>query len=312
MIGTGLISFCLSIIFLILSQRYFELKNIKDEIIGRSSHTESATRNGGLSIFLSLFLISLFFYFQSKEVYNFSYIIPIGILFTIGLYDDVYQVDFKLKFIFQIIAAKVIVDQGLVISSLNGLLGFYEISYFFGQILSIFLIVLISNAQNFSDGIDGLSITEAIKSFLIIIFITNTGINSGLSFLLFVVICACVPFYYFNFKSSRKVFLGDSGSLFLGGLIAIGIINLINSINLVEYQINTVFIILICYLYPIVDLIRVVFLRLRNGESPFKADKKHIHHYLLEKGYSHKQSLFLISFSFGVVQIMIFLASTYV
>lgn len=312
MIVTGLISFCLSSIFLILSQRYFESKNIKDKIIGRSSHTESATRNGGLSIFLSLFLISLFFYFQSKEVYDFSYIIPIGILFTIGLYDDVYQVDFKLKFIFQIIAAKVIVDQGLVISSLNGLLGFYEISYFFGQILSIFLIVLISNAQNFSDGIDGLSITESIKSFLIIIFITNNGINSGLSFLLFIIVCACVPFYYFNFKSSRKVFLGDSGSLFLGGLIAIGIINLINSINLEEYQINTVFIILICYLYPIVDLIRVVFLRLRNGDSPFKADKKHIHHYLLEKGYSHKQSLFLISFSFGVVQIIIFLASTYV
>ena len=139
-----------------------------------------------------------------------------GILLLIGVYDDIYRADFKLKFIFQLIAAKIIVDQGVILESLNGFLGIYEITYMYGQFFTIFLIVLISNAINFTDGIDGLAITETLKSLLIIYFV-YTNLTSNI--IILIVASAIVPLYYFNFKTNNKVFLGDGGSLFLGAYI---------------------------------------------------------------------------------------------
>ena len=78
------------------------------------------------------------------------------LLGLIGLYDDVYNLDFKLKFIFQIIAAKIIIDSGLIIDNFHGLFGIYEINRVSAQILTIFIICLIINSINFIDGIDGL------------------------------------------------------------------------------------------------------------------------------------------------------------
>lgn len=310
MLQIGLITFIISIICLITGQRYFQSKNLVDKIVVRSSHNSIATRSGGLSIFATLFLITLYYYVSSNQIFDFSILIPIGILFTIGLYDDIYQVDFKLKFIFQIIAAKIIVDQGFLIESLNGFFGIYEIPYIIGQFISIFVIVLISNAHNFTDGIDGLAITETFKSLIIIIFISNTGIDSGMNFIFIIIMCSLLPLYYFNFKKSKKVFLGDSGSLFLGGLISVGIISIAQGIYINEFIISTPILILICYLYPIIDLVRVVLIRLYKGKSPFIADRNHIHHKLIDKGYSHALSVLIISVSTGLVQISLLLISS--
>ena len=79
------------------------------------------------------------------------------LLGLIGLYDDVYNLDFKLKFIFQIIAAKIIIDSGLIIDNFHGLFGIYEINRASAQILTIFIICSIINSINFIDGIDGLA-----------------------------------------------------------------------------------------------------------------------------------------------------------
>jgi UDP-GlcNAc:undecaprenyl-phosphate/decaprenyl-phosphate GlcNAc-1-phosphate transferase len=305
MLYIGLITFLSSFILLILTNRYFRKKNIIDKIIHRSSHATIATRTGGLSLFTLFFIITLFFYIKSDQIFDFSILIPIGILFTIGLYDDIYQVDFKLKFIFQIIAAKIIVDQGFVIQSLNGFIGVYEIPYIIGQLFTIFLIIMIINAHNFSDGIDGLALTETIKSFVILLFLNISDIESGINFILFIVICSIVPLYYFNLKPNNKIFLGDSGSLFLGGIISIGIINLIDTAYVIDYNISTPVLIIICYLYPLVDLSRVVILRIAKGASPFEADRLHIHHKLVDKGFSHIQSVLIISSSFGAIQALI-------
>ena len=197
-----------------------------------------------------------------------------------------------------------------MIESLNGFFGIYEIPYIIGQFISIFVIVLISNAHNFTDGIDGLAITETFKSLIIIIFISNTGIDSGMNFIFIIIMCSLLPLYYFNFKKSKKVFLGDSGSLFLGGLISVGIISIAQGIYINEFIISTPILILICYLYPIIDLVRVVLIRLYKGKSPFIADRNHIHHKLIDKGYSHALSVLIISVSTGLVQISLLLISS--
>ena len=91
----------ISAVLNILFQREFIKRNILDKINSRSSHQSVATRSGGSSIFSSLFFISIFFYLNNNEIYDFSLLIPLSIMLVVGLYDDIYRLDFLLKFIFQ-------------------------------------------------------------------------------------------------------------------------------------------------------------------------------------------------------------------
>jgi UDP-GlcNAc:undecaprenyl-phosphate GlcNAc-1-phosphate transferase len=84
-------------------------------------------------------------------------------MFVIGVYDDLYNADFKLKFLLQIIVAKILIDQGYVISNYHGLFGLYEVPWLLAQASTVFVFLVVVNAINFIDGIDGLAITEVIK-----------------------------------------------------------------------------------------------------------------------------------------------------
>ena len=300
-----LITFFLSILLNLFFQKYFIKKNKFDKAGTRSSHNVLATRSGGSAIFGTFFLLILFFYIQSDQFFDFSILIPLGILYTVGLYDDIYGVDFKLKFIFQLIVAKIIIDQGIIVETLNGFAGIYEITYLISQIITIFLIVFIVNATNFTDGIDGLAITETLK-FLILIIVSSNGIAAGYTFVFLIISIALIPLYYFNFKRDNKVFLGDSGSLFLGGVVSVGLILFVNNAGSdTGINISTPILILLCYIYPIIDTIFVVTKRVLSGNSPFIADKSHIHHMLILKGYTHIQSLLLIAGSTGIIQLIL-------
>ena len=247
----------------------------------RSSHKTLATRTGGIGIFTTLLLISLFFYFQGIELFDYSLFIPLGIMFVIGVYDDFYNADFKLKFFLQIIVAKILIDQGYVISNYHGLFGLYEVPWLLAQLSTIFVFIVVVNAINFIDGIDGLAITEITKTIILIEFFSES------STLLFpigaLVIASILPLYYFNFKKKRKVFLGDGGSLFLGTLVMVYILHVLGSNYHMSpgYQVNKVLFSVLAILYPLIDLLRVFILRIKDGNSPFVADQRHIHHKLL-------------------------------
>ena len=214
----GIFSFTVSLLIIYFSQKYFIRNKIFDKILSRSSHNVIATRNGGIGIFLTLFLITILLYLTSNEMYDFSLIIPLGILFTIGFYDDIYQVDFKLKFIFQIIAAKIFIDNGFIIDNLHGVFGIYELGRIIGHLFTIFIIVALINSINFIDGIDGLALSIVI---LFIALFEFFSLNTTPFILLSkILIFACIPLFYYNFKSNKKIFLGDSGSLFLGGIVS--------------------------------------------------------------------------------------------
>ena len=88
-------------------------------------------------------------------------------MFIVGVYDDFYNADFKLKFLFQIIVAKILIDYGLLIDNFHGVFGLQEISRITSQLFTVFVFLVIVNAFNFIDGIDGLAITEAIKVILV-------------------------------------------------------------------------------------------------------------------------------------------------
>ena len=234
--STLLISAILNILF----QKEFIKRNILDNINNRSSHQSIATRSGGSSIFLSLFFISVFFYLNNNKIYDFSFLIPIAIMLFVGLYDDIYKLDFKLKFIFQIIVAKIIIDNGLIIDNLHGIFGVFELSRILGQLFTIFIIVAIINSINFIDGIDGLAIS--VITLFLLSFELFSSTSSDMIFLTLIILGSVIPLYFFNFRIKNKVFLGDSGSLLLGTVVSIYVLKILSQDYSIkpEYDLNKV------------------------------------------------------------------------
>ena len=294
----------LPIILICLATSFIQ-KNIIDNINDRSSHTVKATRSGGIAIFSSLFIISAFNYFYSVEIFDYSLIVPISLMLIVGLYDDIYKLDFKLKFIFQIIAAKIIIDNGLIIDNLHGIFGVFELDRITAQLITIFFTVAIINSINFIDGIDGLAIT--IVSFFIIAFEFFSSSNTEFSYLSIIIISSITPLFYFNFQRDNKVFLGDSGSLFLGVLISIYVLKVLSQeyIIIEKYDLNKIIFVISILFYPIIDIVRIVFKRLFEGKSPFEADKKHIHHLVLKGVKSHFFTTFIITISSILLMILL-------
>jgi UDP-GlcNAc:undecaprenyl-phosphate/decaprenyl-phosphate GlcNAc-1-phosphate transferase len=290
------VSCIISCFIIIIAQKYFLHNKYIDEINNRSSHSSLATRSGGVSLFLTLFLISVYFYLKGFDIYEFSLLVPLSLLMVVGLYDDVNGIDFKLKFIFQIIAAKIIIDNGLIIDNLHGLFGVYELSRITAQLLTIFIIVAIINSINFIDGIDGLAITTVIL--FIIGFEFFASDPTSFTNLSNIIIGSLVPIYYFNFRKKNKVFLGDSGSLFLGGVISMYVIRILTNNYIIqpEFDLHKILFVISILFYPIIDIIRIFFLRLIKGKSPFIADKNHIHHLILSKTNNHFLTTFIIVF----------------
>ena len=288
-----------------LFQREFIKKNILDKINNRSSHQSLATRSGGSSVFASLFFISIFFYFNNNEIYDFSLLIPVAIMLCVGLYDDIYKLDFKLKFIFQIIVAKIIIDNGLIIDNLHGIFGVFELSRIIGQLFTIFIIVAIINSINFIDGIDGLAVS--VITLFLLSFELFSSTSSDMFFLTLIILGSLIPLYFFNFRKKNKVFLGDSGSLFLGTVVSIYVLKILSQDYSIkpEYDLNKVIFVISILSYPIFDIIRIFFLRLYKKKSPFLPDKQHIHHLILGKTKKHYLTTSIVIISSLIFTILI-------
>jgi len=276
-------SIIIGVILNILFQWLFVKLKKFDSINARSSHSTLATKTGGIAVFTTLFFITLYFYFTRNEIFDFSLLIPLAIIFVIGVYDDFYDANFKLKFFIQIIIAKLLIDNGFIVNNYYGLFGLYEIPYLIAQFTTVFVFVVLVNAFNFIDGIDGLAVSFAIFSILGFEYLNESSL---LTLLNTICIGGLIPLYYFNFKKENKIFLGDAGSLFLGSLIAI---NLFHYLDIDQRVLNgnRALLSVAALFYPLFDLLRVFIIRISQKKSPFIADKKHIHHYLLNKKLSH-------------------------
>ena len=290
------------------TQKIFVFYKRFDDFNHRSSHKTLATRTGGIGIFTTLLIVSSYYYFNEIELFDYSLFIPLGVMFIVGVYDDFYNADFKLKFLLQIIVAKIIIDQGFAITNYHGLFGLYEVPWILAQLSTVFVFLVIINAINFIDGIDGLAISEVIKTILLIEFFSTS--ETELSTLTLLLIISLLPLYYFNFKKKDKVFLGDGGSLLLGTIVSIYIFYVLGEQYTFKagFQINKVFFVILSILYPLVDLLRVFVLRIKDGKSPFIADQRHIHHFLSNKFNSHfKVTLIVITLEILITSFYVFI-----
>ncbi|WP_066627147.1 glycosyltransferase family 4 protein [Labilibacter marinus] len=308
----ALLSFLLVFLSIPTILRVAESKNLYDEPNKRTVHKIKIPTLGGLAIFLSfLFTYSLFSdWFSFTQI---PFLIPaLLIIFSIGIKDDIMITAPMVKLFGQILAAFVIIGWGdLRITSFHGFFGL-EPSYLASVTITLVLFVFILNGFNLIDGIDGLaSVTGmiSITSFSIWFYING---NYHIPVFSAALLGALLAFTYFNvFSKRQKIFMGDTGSLLLGFLLAVVAIKFAefntpdNSTNLTYTMISAPAVILGILIVPVVDTLRVFVFRISKGKSPFTADKNHIHHRLLTLGYSH----FHITIIIGLINIAFVLLS---
>ena len=294
---------------------FFSKRKLYDPINTRSSHNEKATRSGGAAIFLTLcFCYGVGRAFLDLDINLFS-LIACCFIALIGFIDDLFDVYYVEKFALQIFAGIILIQSDVYVNNFHGIFGIYEISELTSYIVSLFVFLVVTNSLNLIDGIDGLTGLISLKFFVsisVIIYFTDTDVyafavnkESMLSYSL-TLIGALIGFLIFNFKSNKKVFLGDFGSLLIGSIITYFIFSILHSENqiITDNWINRSLIAVLLLIYPLIDTLRVYILRAKSGNSPFLPDKRHLHHKLIEKGYSHaKASIVIALLSISVLAI---------
>lgn len=221
------------------------------------------------------------------------------ILFFIGVKDDIIGVSPMKKLIALTGVGFILVIMGdFRITNFDGLLGLYEIPYWASVALSFFVYIVIVNAFNLIDGVDGLA---ASQGFLIAMFFAMWYYmlgNQTLLLLSVVLAGSLLGFLFFNFNPA-KIFMGDSGSMTIGVIVSLLAIWLISSDNsqldAPFDQLRTPIVAMTLLAYPLTDTLRIFTIRILQGKSPFTADKNHIHHKMLENGMNHKQVVLMVT-----------------
>lgn len=280
-------------------------KNIMDEPGGRKIHSMNIPTLGGVGLFAS-FSIPLILFGLSTGLVRpdliklLSIIGSTLILLFLGIKDDLIAIPPRKKLAAQIIAAGIVVfSTDLRVDSFFTLFGIQNLPYFASLLITFFVFILVINAFNLIDGIDGLAGSVAVMGCCTFgIFFLQNG-QTLMALVSFTLIGATLGFLMFNLSKSlnKKLFMGDSGSMFVGFLLAYQGISFlsVNSNEEITTTIANAPIMLLAILsFPLVDTLRVFIIRAKQKRSPFSPDKNHIHHRLLTLGLSHRQSTSVI------------------
>jgi UDP-N-acetylmuramyl pentapeptide phosphotransferase/UDP-N-acetylglucosamine-1-phosphate transferase len=261
----------------------------------RTSHTGRIPNVGGISIFISFILAFLFASNFSLDNKMQFLIFTVLILFFVGLYDDIMIISARRKLVGELIGIAGMIFMGdFRLTNLHGFFGVHEITYFSGILLTFFVTVVIINAINLIDGIDGLAagVGMLISLFFGIYFYLID--NGQLAVVSFSLLGALVPFFIYNVFAKRgKIFMGDAGALVLGVILSALTISF-NEVNIstesIYHVVNAPMVSICILVLPMFDTIRVFTIRIMQKKSPFSPDKNHLHHMFLALGYTHKQS----------------------
>ena len=287
----------------------------------RKVHSNPVPRLGGVAfmpvIYVTVLTALFCIYLQDKKVCAdmgldlFLRLSALGVglmlLYLIGLKDDFIGMGYKSKFIVQIMAASFFPISGLCITGLYGFMGIEDIPFYLGAPLTIFVAVYITNAFNLIDGIDGLASGISMIAVGVMGVLFTIASMWAYAILSFAVLGCLIPFFYVNVHRSennqKKLFMGDTGSLTLGYLMTFLMLNLCTSTHYFNpLQLHYHYIALATLLIPLLDVIRVVYVRLKKKQPPFRPDKNHIHHKCLRAGMNGTQ---VIAFLFSITVIYV-------
>ncbi|MCB0665659.1 MAG: undecaprenyl/decaprenyl-phosphate alpha-N-acetylglucosaminyl 1-phosphate transferase [Saprospiraceae bacterium] len=293
--------------------KMFALKiNLVDKPNARKKHQGEIPVVGGIAVFTAgLLSISLSLAGTWNHVLSNPMIVGATILLILGAIDDRIEIKATIKLMIQVLVAGLIVWQGTIIESLHGLFGIHDLPGWVASLLTVLVIVGTINAFNLIDGIDGLA-----GGLFIIVLMSFGALALWLE-----IPSLAIPFFAFGSAliaflrqnlSKEKIFLGDGGSLSLGFIIVSGGIQLFNASNSVDVVSDSFSerLVLGLLLLPVLDSFRVYFERIMIGNSPFKADRRHIHHLFVNLGLTHRKSTLLIIMT-SVSMIGILVGSAY-
>jgi UDP-N-acetylmuramyl pentapeptide phosphotransferase/UDP-N-acetylglucosamine-1-phosphate transferase len=273
------------------------LTDVPDE---RSSHKVATPTMAGVAFFITL-IMTLFFIqnFDEKNL-GINIVAAISMIFMVALKDDLVLVPARTKLAVEIAAIGIILFFGeFQLLNLQGFMGFFEIPFIPNALVITIGMLGIINAYNLIDGVDGLA------SIIALIIFSNFGLiffTVGNYF--FFLICVSFigmlgAFLFYNFSKTKKIFMGDTGSLIIGfviGLCAIEFLSM-DPTMLAKFSFlpeNALILLFSIVSIPIFDTFRVITIRVKNKKSPFEPDRNHLHHLLLDLGFRHHQVALLL------------------
>lgn len=309
----GIFSLVVTYIVLPVIIRISHNKKLFDNPTGfRKVHKQATPNLGGIGI---LAAVMITFSVSGYAIESWAPYLMAGlmILFFSGIKDDIMVISPLKKLVLQCLAIAAIIFGGdLVITNLGGIFGFHEIPYWAGASLTFFTIVVVINAYNLIDGIDGLA--------------GGIGVIASLSLgswfwrvdmipeavVAFVLVGSLLAFLWYNFEPA-SIFMGDTGSQVVGFLLAFLAVSFVSngvtSPVAVPYQTAVPVLVLSILVVPLYDTLRVFIMRVARGRSPFSPDRLHVHHQLLDLGLSHKATCYVIySFNIGIIGMTLLLS----
>ena len=275
--------------FIPLILNFCKQKGLYDLPDSRKIHKNAVPRLGGISFLPSMLLASLFalvIYYQRGEgqqvtinQWSIAFFISLLLIYGVGIIDDIVGLGAKTKFTVQIIAATILPLFNLYINNLYGFFGIYEIPFWFGSVLTVFIIVFVCNAINLIDGIDGLS---AGVSFIALTGFLICYLHEGIivySILIAGLIGILAPFLYYNIfgnqEKNRKIFMGDSGSLTPGFVLGVLFVKFsMENPHVKNFKLDSMMLAYSLLIVPSFDVVRVSLVRYFHKANIFKADKE--------------------------------------
>jgi UDP-GlcNAc:undecaprenyl-phosphate/decaprenyl-phosphate GlcNAc-1-phosphate transferase len=260
----------------------------------RKLHKGSVPLIGGIAMYIGVVVGILL---SSYDLNQYKYfILGSFIIIIIGILDDHRNISVTLRLLFQVLVALIITSAGgIVIESLGSFLGSGEIflnewSYF----ITVIAMLAGMNAVNMADGINGLAGGNSLITLLAIIYL-SIGVSSHTIFLLMLLLCAVLPVFLIHnlclgMSESKRIFMGDAGSMFIGLVIACLLVDLSQGEDRAFAPITALWL----FAVPLIEMLTAVLRRLFLGKSPFKPDLDHTHHLLLRIGFKQESTLLLI------------------
>ena len=304
LIGAFIVAFVFSFASTPLVRKWaFKLKAVDVPKDGRRMHTHPIPRLGGLAIIFG-FTVAVLCFYRAPSRRIIASFIGAGIIAAMGVVDDIKTLDAKPKFLIQILAACIVVIGGNlkidVLTNPNFLSAnpYWILPDWVSVPVTILWIVFITNAVNFIDGLDGLAAgVSAIMSVSLVFIALRVG-EYPVALLGISLMGACFGFLPYNFNPA-KIFMGDTGSTFLGFLLAtMSIQGVFKSYAIISFAVP-----LLILGLPLFDAVFAMLRRISKGQSPMKADRGHLHHRLIDMGFSQKQTVFILYAISGVLGI---------
>ncbi len=296
--STAVILSALAIPYIIKLSKKYQLVDKPDQ---RKVHKTPIPTLGGVGFFIAFLVVALFWIIRTGQVSDFVLLGGLIVLFVMGIFDDTLDLRASLKFLIQIFVSLTIAYFGFRIESLNGVFGIHEMPVWIQYAFTVLLITGLVNAFNLIDGIDGLAGGLGFINSLVLGTILALQGNVLYATLAITFAGALLGFLFFNFNPA-KIFMGDTGSLVIGFLMALFGIVVIKGENISDLTHETVvsgltIVVVGILLLPVYDTLRVFSERILKKSSPFKPDKTHVHHLLIETGARHKRAALILYFA---------------